>query len=129
MAGQLEGKVAIVTGAARGIGRAIVERFAHEGARVVIDDVDDAAGVAAAEALVAQGLAVQFIHADIAREDDVKALVAQTEKSLGPSPAWTRSPKSEAAAAPSGVGAPEAFAACCASFKSFSIISAVNPAW
>jgi NAD(P)-dependent dehydrogenase (short-subunit alcohol dehydrogenase family) len=50
----------------------------------VIDDVDDAAGVAAAEALVAQGLAVQFIHADIARADEVAALVAQTEKSWGP---------------------------------------------
>lgn len=84
MAGQLDGKVAVVTGAARGIGRAIAARYAREGARVVIDDVDDAAGQAAAEGLVEQGLAVRYVHADVSRAAEVTALVAQTEQAWGP---------------------------------------------
>ncbi len=84
MSGQLDGKVAVVTGAARGIGRAIAARYAREGARVVIDDVDDAAGQAAAEGLVEQGLAVRYVHADVSRAAEVTALVAQTEQAWGP---------------------------------------------
>src|SRR5438132_433149 len=84
MAGQLEGQVAIVTGAGRGIGLAIAARYAREGARVVIDDVDDEAGQTAATALAERGGQVQYIHADVSRNDEVAALVAATEHAFGP---------------------------------------------
>ncbi|HEX2729303.1 MAG TPA: SDR family NAD(P)-dependent oxidoreductase, partial [Rubrobacteraceae bacterium] len=53
--GRLEGKVAIVTGAASGIGRASAERFAVEGARVVIADLDESGAQEAAEAITGGG--------------------------------------------------------------------------
>ncbi|GAC1433356.1 MAG: SDR family NAD(P)-dependent oxidoreductase [Chloroflexota bacterium] len=84
MAGQLEGKVALITGAARGIGRAIAERYAREGARVVIDDVDDAAGAATAAALAARGGMARYVHGDVSRADEVAALLRDTVETFGP---------------------------------------------
>jgi NAD(P)-dependent dehydrogenase (short-subunit alcohol dehydrogenase family) len=84
MSGQLEGKVALITGAARGIGRAIAEHYAREGARVVIDDVDDVTGEATAAALAAQGGAVRYLHGDVSRADEVAALLRAAEETFGP---------------------------------------------
>ncbi len=68
----LAGKVAIVTGGASGLGQGIVEKFAAEGADVVIADVNDEAG----ENIAAQcGARAWFHHADVADEADVDALV------------------------------------------------------
>lgn len=70
--GRLEGKVAVVTGAASGIGRASAERFAQEGARVVVADVQVEAGRAVAASLPG-GL---FVKTDVSNPAEVEALVA-----------------------------------------------------
>lgn len=70
MTGRLEGKTAIVIGAARGIGEGIAERFAEEGARVVIGDTEVAAGRATAERLGAL-----FVETDISRYEDAERIV------------------------------------------------------
>lgn len=84
MTGRLQGKTAIVTGAARGVGKAIVERFAREGANVVLDDVDDATGQATADAIAAAGGSVRYVHGDVGKADQIDALVAAAVQAFGP---------------------------------------------
>ncbi len=59
--GRLEGRVAVITGAASGIGEGTVRRFIQEGAKVIIADVQDAPGAALAKEL---GCATRFVHTD-----------------------------------------------------------------
>jgi glucose 1-dehydrogenase len=73
---QLENKVAIVTGGARGIGLAIAKRYAAEGAKVVIADIDGAAGKAAADALGAA--CSRFVLTDVGERRDAENVVAET---------------------------------------------------
>lgn len=80
---QLEGKVAVVTGAARGFGRATAERFAAEGARVVLADVLAEEGEAAAAAIAAQGGAARFRRADVTTAGDLSALFELAETTFG----------------------------------------------
>jgi 3-oxoacyl-[acyl-carrier protein] reductase len=79
----LEGKVALVTGAARGIGLATAKRLACEGAAVVLVDLDAGEVRRAAEALVADGLTVLGVQADVTRREDVQAMVRTAEERFG----------------------------------------------
>ena len=72
MAGRLDGKVAIVTGAARGQGEGVARAFVDEGAKVAVFDVLDEQGDAVAKGL---GANAKFFHCDISREDDVRAAI------------------------------------------------------
>jgi NAD(P)-dependent dehydrogenase (short-subunit alcohol dehydrogenase family) len=73
---RLAGRVAIVTGAAQGIGLGIARVLAREEAAVVLADVNDELGAAAAAEIAAGGGAASYVHADVAEEDDVRQLVA-----------------------------------------------------
>ena len=68
MAGRVEGKVALVTGAASGIGLGCAQRLAQEGAAVVLTDVQDDKGRRAAEAIAAKGGKAWYLHHEVTRE-------------------------------------------------------------
>lgn len=80
---ELRGRVAVVTGAASGIGRGLAERFAHERMKVVLADVEDDALDAAAEALRAAGAEAIAVHTDVSRLADVEALAERTLEAFG----------------------------------------------
>ncbi len=78
--GQLDGKVAVITGGASGIGAGTVRRFVAEGARVLIADLDEAAGTALAAEL---GDAASFLRVDVSREEQVAAMIAEATDLFG----------------------------------------------
>ncbi len=80
---RLAGKTAIVTGGARGIGRACATRFATEGAAVMIADIMDDVGAETVAALAGQSHAVAYAHCDVGSADDVAALVDATVARFG----------------------------------------------
>lgn len=81
MSGRLDGKVALITGAARGQGAAMARRFVDEGARVLLCDVLDDEGKAEAAAL---GEAAAYRHLDVGEEDDWGVAVVEAEERFGP---------------------------------------------
>jgi NAD(P)-dependent dehydrogenase (short-subunit alcohol dehydrogenase family) len=82
-AGRYGGKVALVTGAAGGIGRATAERLAGEGAALLLADLPGSALEAAADAVRAAGGRALAMSADVTREADFQALVESAERELG----------------------------------------------
>ncbi|AQV98288.1 short-chain dehydrogenase [Cupriavidus necator] len=79
--GRLQDKIAIVTGAASGLGRAVATRFIAEGARVVVGDINEQAGQALADAL---GEHATYHHHDVASEASWSALMAAVTSQVGP---------------------------------------------
>jgi NAD(P)-dependent dehydrogenase (short-subunit alcohol dehydrogenase family) len=80
---RLAGKIAIVTGGAAGIGKAIALAFADEGADVAIADVQDAKAAAVAELIRAKGRRALAIHCDVGDSAQVDRMVAQVARELG----------------------------------------------
>jgi NAD(P)-dependent dehydrogenase (short-subunit alcohol dehydrogenase family) len=80
---RLSNKVALVTGAADGIGAATAELFAEHGAAVVIGDIDDRGGTEVRDRIVAGGGKAVFVHADIANPSDAASLASAAEITFG----------------------------------------------
>jgi NAD(P)-dependent dehydrogenase (short-subunit alcohol dehydrogenase family) len=80
---RLSNKVALVTGAADGIGAATAELLAEHGASVVIGDIDDRGGAQVRDRIVAAGGKAVFVHADIAKPDDAASLATSAEITFG----------------------------------------------
>jgi NAD(P)-dependent dehydrogenase (short-subunit alcohol dehydrogenase family) len=80
---QIEGKVALVTGASAGTGRAIATRLAADGAAVIVADIDGQGGLETVRRIEAGGGRAEFVRTDVAIEPDVRAAVARAEASFG----------------------------------------------
>jgi NAD(P)-dependent dehydrogenase (short-subunit alcohol dehydrogenase family) len=84
MAGLVDGKVALITGAGSGIGRASALTFAREGARgVVVADIDEAGGRETVEMIRATGVDARFVAGDVTRAEQVEAMVAAAVDEFG----------------------------------------------
>jgi len=83
MAGRLRNKVALITGAGGGIGRASARVFSSEGARVVVVDAVEAAGRATVDEITTAGGTATFVRADVTRAADVQAMIAFAERQFG----------------------------------------------
>lgn len=81
--GRLAGKVAVITGAASGIGAATAIRFAHEGAAVVVADLNAEGGNAVVAKCAAAGGHACFQRADVSQESDIKALIDRALREYG----------------------------------------------
>jgi len=79
--GKLNGKVAIITGGARGMGASHVRKFVDEGAKVVFTDLNEEGGMALANEL---GENVKFVKQDVTKAADWENVIAETEKAFGP---------------------------------------------
>lgn len=83
MAGRLSGKVALISGAARGMGESEARLFAREGAQVVLGDILEDQGRAAVENLAQQGGSATFVPLDVTREQDWQRAVETAEQIYG----------------------------------------------
>src|SRR5690625_349385 len=80
---RVKDKVAIVTGAALGIGKGIAEILAKEGAKVVLTDINEEEGKATTEAIVNEGGEAIFIKHDVAKEEEWKRVIEKTKEEYG----------------------------------------------
>ena len=81
--GQVEGKAAIVTGGASGIGAACATTLAREGAKVMITDLDDARGRAVADRIGSAGGETMFLHQDVSLEESWPSVIEAAERHSG----------------------------------------------
>jgi NAD(P)-dependent dehydrogenase (short-subunit alcohol dehydrogenase family) len=79
VAGTLDGKVAVITGAGQGLGKAMAEVFVREGAKVLAVDISGSQNAVAADL----GADVVALHADVGREDDIQAMFAHALNTFG----------------------------------------------
>ena len=80
---RLKGKIAIVTGAASGIGQASAKRFAIEGARVIITDIDAKGGQLTAASIIEAGGEAIFLEADLSQSKNVREVIQETISAYG----------------------------------------------
>ena len=80
---EIEGKSAIVTGAGRGIGRAMALRLAKEGASVAVTDVEESGAEAVAQEIRSQGGQAFGLKVDVTRSDDVENMISKTVENQG----------------------------------------------
>ena len=83
MAGRLDGKVAVITGGARGIGGATARQFAADGAKVVIADLLEDEGQDTVNAIQTAGGAARFVKTDVTKEEDCRALAQAASDEFG----------------------------------------------
>jgi len=81
--GQVEGKVAIVTGGASGIGAACAATLAREGAKVIVTDLDDPRGEALADRILGDGGEAVYLHQDVSLEESWPGVIDATERHFG----------------------------------------------
>ena len=81
--GKLDGKVAVITGAASGMGRATAIRFAQEGAGIVVADLNSQGGELVVSEIAAAGGRAVFQRTDVTSEDDIKAMIGRAVKEYG----------------------------------------------
>ncbi|MFP6618830.1 MAG: glucose 1-dehydrogenase [Pirellulaceae bacterium] len=80
---RLQDKVAVITGAASGIGRETAVLFAHEGAQVVAVDVNDTAGEQTVQMILKEGGRALYVHADVSLAGDCEAMINAAESAFG----------------------------------------------
>src|SRR4029453_9658265 len=83
MAGRVEGKVALVTGGASGIGRATALTFAREGAKLIIADMNEDGGQQTVHMITEQGGEAIFVRTDVSQATEVQALISKAVETYG----------------------------------------------